>query len=92
MDLVNSLCSYHKHTKFRGVINFVVFADATIPQNLILAWWVAINPYKEFQVNQQFTQLYWYSYRFNITQNIVLTADRIGFLRRLEILYSALNS
>ena len=27
--------TYHKRRKFRGVINFVVFADATIPQNLI---------------------------------------------------------
>ena len=27
---------YRKHRKFRGVVNFVVFADATIPRNLIL--------------------------------------------------------
>ena len=40
---------YRKHRKFRGVINFAVFADATIPRNLIL--------------DQQFTQLYWYSNR-----------------------------
>ena len=26
---------YHKRRKFRGVINFVVFADSTIPGNLI---------------------------------------------------------
>ena len=27
---------YHKRRKIRGVINFVVFVDAIIPQNLIL--------------------------------------------------------
>ena len=27
-----------KRRKFRGVINFVVFADTTIPRNLILGW------------------------------------------------------
>ena len=27
--------TYCKHRKFRGVINFVVFADARIPRNLI---------------------------------------------------------
>ena len=26
---------YHKRRKFRGVINFVIFADARIPRNLI---------------------------------------------------------
>ena len=36
---------YCKRRKFRGVINFKVFADATIPQNLFLG--------------QQFTQLYY---------------------------------
>ena len=34
---------YRKRRKFRGVINFMVFADATIPRNLILG--------------QQFTQM-----------------------------------
>ena len=34
---------YCKRRKFQGVINFVVFADATIPQNLILGQRVAIN-------------------------------------------------
>ena len=36
----------------------MVFVDATIPQNLIFgqfnSWAAGINPYKEFQVNQQF--------------------------------------
>ena len=35
--------NYRKHRKFQGVFNFVVFVDATIPQNLILS--------------QQFTQM-----------------------------------
>ena len=57
---------YRKRRKFRGIINFVVFADATIPRNLILG--------------RQFTQLYWYSYiDYNaVMQNVVL----IEFLRR----------
>ena len=32
------LSLYRKRRKFQGVINFVVFADATIPQNLFLGW------------------------------------------------------
>ena len=35
---------YRKRRKFRGVFNFVIFADATIPRNLILG-------------QRQFTQL-----------------------------------
>ena len=34
---------YRKLRKFRGVINFVVFADTTIPRNLILGWALIYN-------------------------------------------------
>ena len=49
---------YRKRRKFRGVIIFVIFADTTIPRNLILGWvliYYTIKPYQElYQFTQQF--------------------------------------
>ena len=50
---------YRKRRKFRGVINLVVFADTTIPRNLILGWvliYYTVKPYQElYQFTQQFS-------------------------------------
>ena len=55
-DYIKAEIDYRKRRKFRGVINFVVFADTSIPRNLILGWvliYYTIKPYKELY---QFTQ------------------------------------
>ena len=53
------IITYRKRRKFQGVINFVVFADTTIPRNLILGWvliYYTIKPNQElYQFTQQFT-------------------------------------
>ena len=57
------IITYRKRRKSRGVINFVVFADATIPQNLILG--------------QQFTQMAGTRISYNAEHNANSRQSRI---------------
>ena len=62
---------YCKRRKFRGVINFVVFANATIPRNLILG-----GRYKPGELPVYSAILVLVSI---IMQNVVLTADLAAY-------------
>ena len=75
---------YCKRRKFQGIINFVVFADATILRNLILGHWPIHKIPGEPTVDSSILALV-----LIIMQNVVLTSDRVGSLCRLEILHSA---
>ena len=58
--------TYRKYRKFRGVINFMVLIDATIPQNLILGQVYGILQIVQGGKVLWFSRIDWYRETFPV--------------------------